>query len=330
MSIFVSVIVPVYQVEQYLARCVESLLAQTYQEYEILLVDDGSRDAGGRMCDEYAKKHERVKVIHQENQGLGPARNNGVKYARGEYIVFVDSDDYVSEDYLEYLVYLTGKYHTKLTAVGGVSVWDDKKEERVFENPVDTEECLDTSEALKRMCYSRGFGVAAWGKLYHRSLVERFPYPACVHEDLATTYKIVSACEKIACSAKTGYFYYQRSSSLMHARVEEKHLYGITAAQEQLRYMEKYYPEVVPAAEYRCAGKLLEYIPRLLDRTAESKKVFCRIRREMKKYCRNILKNPEAETPFKIRCVAVSAGYRATETVWKLMEKWKEKQRKVS
>lgn len=329
MRMFVSVIVPVYQVEQYLARCVESLLEQSYSEYEIVLVDDGSQDAGGRMCDAYAEKYEKVKVVHQKNQGLGPARNSGVKHARGEYIVFVDSDDYVSEDYLEYLVYLMEKYHTELVAVGGISVWDDRKEERRIQNPEETEACLDTAEALKRMCYSRGFGVAAWGKMYHRSLVERFPYPACVHEDLATTYKIVSACEKIACSAKTGYFYYQRTSSLMHGRVEERHLYGITAAQEQLRYMETYYPEVVPAAEYRCAGKLLEYIPRLLEKTEENKKIFRRIRREMKKYYRKILKNPEAEMSFKIRCSAVIAGYRVTEMLWKSVEQWKERQRKV-
>lgn len=329
MSLFVSVIVPVYQVEQCLDRCVKSLIAQTYRNYEIILVDDGSRDAGGRMCDEYAADYERVKVIHQENKGLGPARNRGVKSAGGEYIVFVDSDDYVSDDYLEYLVYLTEKYHTKLTAVGGVSVWDDRKEERNIQDPEKTEECLDTAEALKRMCYARGFGVAAWGKMYHRSLVEQYPYPACVHEDLATTYKMVSACEKIACSRKTGYFYYQRNNSLMHGKVEEKHLYGITAAQEQLRFMEKYYPEVVPAAEYRCAGKLLEYIPRLLDGKKKSREIFRRIRREMKKYYRDVLKNPEAEKMFKIRCLAVIGGYEITRMVWNFVDRLKERKRKV-
>ena len=99
----ISVVVPVYQVVKYLPRCMEGLLAQTYPNYEIILVDDGSTDGSGELCDRYAAAHDNVIAVHQENQGPGPARNHGVRKARAEYIAFVDSDDSVSVDYLEYI-----------------------------------------------------------------------------------------------------------------------------------------------------------------------------------------------------------------------------------
>ena len=101
-----------------------SLLAQSYSDYEIILVDDGSRDGSGQICDDYAGREARIRVIHQENQGLGPARNAGVRQASGDYVVFVDSDDYVAEDYLEYLAELVERYQVKLAVTGAALVWE--------------------------------------------------------------------------------------------------------------------------------------------------------------------------------------------------------------
>lgn len=97
----ISIIVPVYNVERYLPECLDSLLGQTYRELEIILVDDGSRDASGRICDAYGERDSRIRVIHQQNQGLSPTRNHGLDIATGDYIAFVDSDDYVAEDMME-------------------------------------------------------------------------------------------------------------------------------------------------------------------------------------------------------------------------------------
>ena len=230
MKMRISVIVPVYQVEKYLSRCIESLLAQSYSDYEIILVDDGSRDGSGQICDDYAGREARIRVIHQENQGLGPARNAGVRQASGDYVVFVDSDDYVAEDYLEYLAELVERYQVKLAVTGAALVWEKGGTKRVVSLACDKEERLSCVEALTEMCYGKKFGVSAWAKIYEKSLVEKYPYPACVHEDLATTYRMISECPAVAVGNRVGYYYVQREGSLMNQKLEERHLAGLTAA----------------------------------------------------------------------------------------------------
>ena len=117
----VSIIVPVYKVEKYLSKCLNSIVAQTYKNIEVILVDDGSPDNCGKICDEYANKYSFIKVIHQSNQGQAAARNNAAKLVSGEFITFIDSDDFVEEDYIEYLVYLQTKYDADMSVGGGIT-----------------------------------------------------------------------------------------------------------------------------------------------------------------------------------------------------------------
>lgn len=326
MKPLISVVVPVYKAEQYLERCVEGLLRQTYENYEILLVDDGSPDRSGEICEEYAENYENVRVVHQKNQGPGPARNHGVQAAKGEYIVFMDADDGVSVDYLDYLETLMEKYQVELAAVSGFCVWDSREHidfGRVY--PVEQEKKLSRVEALKAMCYGKEFGVAPWGKIYRRRLLLDHPYPACIHEDLAGTYHIIAACDTVAVGKKRIYYYFQNDNSIMSSKIEERHLYGLTAAREELEYMEMHYPEVVPAAQYRCGLKIIEYIPRLLDGSAESKAIFKRLKAEMKRYVWKIIGNDQVGKIFKIRCLAVCAGYPAACSAWKMIRWLKKK-----
>ena len=118
-DILVSVILPVYNVEKYLIKCLDSVIRQTYQKLEIILVDDGSTDSSGKICDEYANKDGRIKVFHKKNGGLSDARNYGIERSTGEYLAFIDSDDYVDDDYIEFLMNLTesGKYKISLCSL---------------------------------------------------------------------------------------------------------------------------------------------------------------------------------------------------------------------
>ena len=328
MKMRISVIVPVYQVEKYLSRCIESLLAQSYSDYEIILVDDGSRDGSGQICDDYAGREARIRVIHQENQGLGPARNAGVRQASGDYVVFVDSDDYVAEDYLEYLAELVERYQVKLAVTGAALVWEKGGTKRVVSLACNKEERLSCVEALTEMCYGKKFGVSAWAKIYEKSLVEKYPYPACVHEDLATTYRMISECPAVAVGNRVGYYYVQREGSLMNQKLEERHLAGLTAAREELEYMRKYYPEAVPAAEFRCGLKIVEYIPRLLGGSRDDKAMFRRLRTEMRRHLWKILRNDRVEKFFRFRCLIICAGYEPTRCVWKSVHWLKQKKGK--
>ena len=212
----ISVIVPVYKVENYLAKCVNSILAQTYTNLEIFLVDDGSPDNCGKMCDDYAAKDSRIKVIHKQNGGLADARNVAIDIATGEWIIFIDSDDYVERDYVENLYKLTQKYDCKAAC---------SRFRYVFENAEDScsvgeysaiECCYNKWDALKYLFMQQHVHTGAWGKIYHRSLFAtgiRYPF-GLIYEDLPTTYLLLLQCDKIGYSSKRTYNYLLRSTSI--------------------------------------------------------------------------------------------------------------------
>ena len=182
----ISIIVPVYRVESYLSRCVDSLLAQTYQNLEIILVDDGSPDQCPQICEDYAKKEERIHVIHQENRGLSGARNAGIDVAKGEYLAFVDSDDYVSDDYIQVM-------YDAIKATGcAISQcrFTYTKGEKLKENRGTGAFRIYRGNSLMEKLYGNEeeatWFVVAWNKLYRRDLFETIRYPeGRIHEDEA-------------------------------------------------------------------------------------------------------------------------------------------------
>ncbi len=210
----ISVIVPVYKVERYLSKCVESILGQTYSNLEVFLVDDGSPDHCGAICDAYAGRDARVKVIHKENGGLSDARNVAIDVARGEYITFVDSDDYVAETYVETLYRLVGKYGCEISVV----LWQSFVEGSMPEVPQirKKECCFSALQAIESMFYQEKFDTAACAKLYHRSLFEsgiRYP-KGLLFEDLPTTYLLFAHGRKVAFSNERLYYYMWRKDSI--------------------------------------------------------------------------------------------------------------------
>ena len=162
MEDLITVIVPVFKVEKYLEKCVKSICCQTYKNLEIILVDDGSPDNCGKMCDKYAKSDKRIKVIHKENGGLSDARNAGIKMATGKYIAFVDSDDYVSNDYIEYMYKILKKENAKISICELQIVWKNTTIENNKENKVQK---LTSKQALENLLYSQGIDVSAPRKI---------------------------------------------------------------------------------------------------------------------------------------------------------------------
>ncbi len=212
MDDLISVIVPVYKVEEYIKRCIDSIINQTYKNLEIILVDDGSPDNCGKICDEYAKKDTRVKVIHKENGGLSDARNAGIKICKGKYISFIDSDDYVDEDYIEYLYNLIKKYNVKLSICGVNVVWKNKKckQEKILKS-----ECLDAKSALNNLLLHKGIEISAYAKMYLADLWKNFEFPkGKVYEDTAVIYKLIEEASTIAYGNKKCYYYIARKNSI--------------------------------------------------------------------------------------------------------------------
>ena len=218
----ISVIVPVYKVPQYLEQCVDSILCQTYENLEILLVDDGSPDHCGAICDGYARKDSRVRVIHKENGGLSSARNAGLDAARGDYVAFADSDDWVEPDAYRAMLELAQKYQVSLVCAGRYD-YSEKRETRKPGLCPMREEVLSAEEMLGRLLIWDQCDSAAWDKLYARSLFEGIRYPlGKYYEDIGTTYLVVEKAEKVAMLPVPVYNYRHRSNSITMAPLTAK------------------------------------------------------------------------------------------------------------
>lgn len=241
MSELISVIIPIYKVEPYLAKCVESVLEQTYPDLEIILVDDGSPDRCGELCDEYAKADSRIKVIHKRNGGLSDARNAGMKIAYGEYLAFIDSDDWIERDYFEVLYRLLKDYDADLSAIALCNVNEEGDE--IGRSHNGETHLLDDTIAMENMFHRDGLPWCAQAKLYKRVLFDDIEYPVgALMEDKATTYKVFAKCQKIVYSDLPLYKYLVRKGSIMRSQFSEKRMRSFAIQEELNAFLEQNYP----------------------------------------------------------------------------------------
>lgn len=210
----ISIIIPVYKVEKYLEKCIESVLKQTYTNLQIILVDDGSPDNCGKICDEYAKKDSRIEVIHKANGGLSDARNVGISKAKGRYIGFVDSDDYIKEDMYEILLNLIKKYDADVSICNLYDVIDGNECIRNKENGIREYSRIDI---LKEILLDKNIQSYAWNKLYEKELFDEIKYPiGKKYEDIGTTFYLFEKCNKIVVTSEPEYYYLKRADSLVN------------------------------------------------------------------------------------------------------------------
>ncbi len=246
----ISIIVPVYKVEQYLAKCVDSILAQTYRNLEIFLVDDGSPDNCGAICDAYGQKDSRIRVIHKENGGLSSARNTALEVAQGEYFGFVDSDDWIEPEMYETLLAGIRKYDAKM-AYGGRYDVDGRTGEKTRGLCAQKDECITGMEMLGRVFIWDNCDSAAWDKLYHRSLFEEIRYPQGLNsEDVAIFYKLMERTDKVAMCSKPLYNYLHRENSITTAKISDKTFHFLHHTNTIYPYIQKYHPELTDRARY--------------------------------------------------------------------------------
>ncbi|MBO0454297.1 MULTISPECIES: glycosyltransferase family 2 protein [Enterococcus] len=215
----ISIIVPVYNVEKYLKKCVDSILNQTFKDFELILVDDGSPDNSGMICDEYAEQDSRVRVIHKENGGLSDARNAGIDVAKGKYIGFVDSDDYIAEDMYELLYRNIIKEDADLSICGIYDVYPGKtlKKKELFYK------VLDSIETMILIFHGNNISVHAVNKLYRSHLFSSIRYPlGKYHEDSFIIVDIIDLCNKIVIDSTQSYYYYHRVGSINTEKFSER------------------------------------------------------------------------------------------------------------
>ncbi len=248
----ISIIVPVYNVEQYLNQCVESIVGQTYQNLEIILVDDGSPDSCPKMCEDWANNDKRIQVIHKPNGGLSDARNAGIDVASGEYLMFVDSDDFIAANMVMDLYALLNRTNADI-ACGGVYRYCDGKITDIYNEVIRSDEIVFSGIGqLKNMLNSQT-ECAAWGKLYRRPLIGNHRFiKGRYNEDVIFLFPLYANCSKVVYTNKRYYYYRDTLGSVTHA-LSDKTLHALLNQQEMEQIaIKRHIPVKDEMENYKC------------------------------------------------------------------------------
>lgn len=311
-SELVSVIIPVYNVDKYLGRCVDSVLKQTYSNLEIILIDDGSEDKSGDLCDYYTETDRRVRVLHKKNGGLSDARNTGIEMAKGKYVYFVDSDDFIAMDAIGLLIESILSHDADIATHGYVHYYDEGSDGIAYNFANNTQSTLSNTDALEKLLYEENVTTSACMKLYKRQLFGeniRFPLGK-IYEDLAIVYRLFAEADKIVLNSVPKYYYYERVGSTTQRSFSSKRMDGLDIAKEQLNFIDEKFPTLTAAAQYRLFAEAV-YISMKMP----WHKNFYKIEKEaisevIHQYRRAVLINRKAKWSMRQRALIVFLGIR--------------------
>lgn len=266
----ISVIVPVYNVEKYLKRCLDSITNQSFKNLEILVINDGSTDSSAEICDNYALKDSRIRVIHKKNGGLSDARNVGIQAATGNYIGFVDSDDFIHKDFYHVLYNTMKNYQCDVVEVGYKEVFENEnvplEEYTIMDEEVSAIKYFEKDKAVINSILDHDLRNYAWNKLYKRELWDNIKFPkGKLFEDVFTTYQIFNNCTKIVKVEKKLYYYFQRANSIVNSKFSLKKLDHFEALNEVMGFIELNYPKAAPITNIKYYMESLNYLSVLIQ-----------------------------------------------------------------
>lgn len=291
----ICIIVPVYNVERYVKKCIASILAQSYTNIEVIIVNDGSTDNSLGLCIECSKQDKRVRVVSKKNGGLSDARNYGMQFCTCELITFIDSDDFVSRNYIKNLYELMQKYQADIACTNYIRFYDNC--DVVAVNKKNFEKVFDSQEAIKDVLYQKNIANSAWGKMYKFSLFEDIIFPkGRLCEDLGTFYKLFRKASIIAYSSVQDYYYLQRKTSIMGSEFTENKLDSLDFANEIYDEFSK--TKIRKSAEARICAEcvsLLKQIPK------DNKKIRRRIIAELRSHAIQVLLDHRVKLVLKIK-----------------------------
>ena len=327
--ILVSIIVPVYNVEKYISRCIDSIIAQTYSNIEIILIDDGSTDESGLICDRYKEKDPRIISIHQANGGISSVRNKGLDIAKGEYYLFVDSDDLIHPRYTEALLTAAIENNCKIAQCEyqnfsdekGVSFSDDNKLKKVN---------IKSGREMCRSIYEE-HGVSAtvvWTKIYHKSLWEKKRFEGMIHEDMLINYEMLYLSETIALIDEELYFYRRTPNSLMNTAFSADRLFFFEVLEKQLVFFgARNDAELFKGCIMLYVNTLLLYTYMVYKRAKSGKKQLLDQMYRLMKRAKSLCKDNRIRVPVKCRLYLILP--RGTATVYTMKYKIKRKSGKL-
>lgn len=317
----VSIVVPVYNVESVIHKSLYSIVNQTYKDYEVLLIDDGSIDMSGKICDEYAKKYEFVRAFHRENGGLSDARNFAIPYIKGQYVTYVDSDDYIEPDFLEVMIMILNDYKADMVISSTIEELSyNYPENRVVYSPKDII-LFSSEEALEEMCYERMFGTSACAKLLPVELVKRYPFPVKkTYEDLATIYKMIGDVKRVAYTNLKLYHYIVRKGSIRNSGWKQSVIEVMEAADSLMEYINAKYPQIYDAAVQRYFFSMNEVYVRAFSE-ADYLQIIAVYREKAKRMKKSILHNKKIYLVQKIRYFLMLYGPKLYRKIWYMAKK---------
>lgn len=312
----VSVVIPIYNVEDYLIRCIDSVINQSYSNLEIILVDDGSKDKCGSICDTYAKKDNRIIVIHKTNGGLSDARNAGIHVAKGKYISFIDSDDYVAINYIEELVRVLELTQADMSVVD-VQVVNENTPYSVNRIEGDIS-ILSKYDAIIR-ALKLSFRQSAWGKLYRLDIFDDIEFPkGMLYEDLAIVYQVLYKMNTIALSTAQLYKYEIRSGSIMQTGFKRQQYDSLVVAENAKDFVVGKYPELKKLAYGRCVYAYLAILRKMLlsSNRSEYNNLIEELKIKIDNTSKGLLLCPDIKNSLKIRLFS----YRINEKLYLKVE----------
>lgn len=264
----VSIIVPVYNVKPYLEKCITSILIQSYQDFELILVDDGSTDGCSKMCDIYAEQNNKIKVIHKINGGLSSARNAGIEVAQGKYLSFIDSDDYIAEDMIELLVNQLEKEKADISICGIFHCYSGKNPEK--SKP--WYRVLNSEEAIEIAFEGKIFSVNAVNKLYKKEIFNSIRYPeGKATEDAFVIVDVFSRANRIVATSEQKYFYFHREGSITTVKTASNCFDCIEAYERNYKIIKNKYPNIEYIAKSNLCWSYFYALDRLLRAEDEKK-----------------------------------------------------------
>lgn len=324
MNPLISIIVPVYNVEKYLSKCVDSLLNQTYKNTEILLVDDSSTDNSGYLCDQYAITDKRITVIHKENGGLSDARNAGLDRFKGEYVTFVDSDDYLALDCVETLYQNLIEFRSDFSITNLIfheETTGKKWRPYRFRHEKGV---LDKESLLNTIFYFDQTNTSACGKLYRRGLFTDIRYPKGKnYEDLATIYHIVDICNRVSYINREMYYYTQTPNSIIRGRFNLKKLDLLEVLDEMIAFIKVNYPSCHQAALNRFISGSFHIYYQIPKDNPEYSVICEEIRKNIIKHRKSVLWDKKARKKVRVALLFSYLGFDFTEQIFGFFRKTK-------
>lgn len=315
----ISVILPVYNVQLYICKCLDSVINQTYKFLEIILVDDGSTDSSGEICDAYGKRDCRIKVFHKQNGGLSDARNYGISKAKGEFFTFVDSDDYIDEDYVEYLYNLIKDTDYKMSICSLHVCYTNSGKIRDMGNG--KQGVLTGKKCIEMMCYHKDVDTAAYAKLCHKSLFREVRFPkGKLFEDIGTLYLLFDRCDYVAYGFEPKYYYMIRNNSIVTSAFCRQKLDLIEMTDAMGDYIDSKYPDLKPATLRRRAYARFSTLNQMID-VENVQEIRDEIISSLNEMRTTVLKNPQ--TPWRdiIAFYLLKVGYPLYSRFWKIYVK---------